>query len=76
MRTKELEMAQKALALEEINKDRPVEEVVREKEQEMRSAANALQFELAAILRDEIKTLKHKGSGVVARAAEFNGRTR
>jgi len=69
MREKELELAQKSLALEEIAKTRPVDEIVREKEQQMREAANALQFELAAILRDEIKTLKAKGA---ARTSDFS----
>jgi excinuclease ABC subunit B len=61
-RGKEIDLAQKTLALEELVKNRPVEEIVREKEQQMRKAANNLQFELAAILRDEIKTLKARAS--------------
>lgn len=37
-----------------------VEALIRQKEQEMREAAKELDFELAAILRDEIKILKSK----------------
>jgi len=39
---------------------RPVAEVIKEKEQQMRTAAKNLEFELAAILRDEIGELKKK----------------
>ncbi len=37
-----------------------LEQFVKEKEKEMKEAANALDFELAAILRDEIKILREK----------------
>ena len=37
-----------------------VEDLIREKEKQMKQAANLLQFELAAVLRDEIKILKKK----------------
>lgn len=60
MAGKELEAAGKALALENAAASRPVEELVREKELQMREAANNLQFELAALLRDEIRVLKMK----------------
>ena len=60
MAGKELEAAGKALALENAAAGRPVEELVREKELQMREAANNLQFELAALLRDEIRVLKSK----------------
>jgi excinuclease ABC subunit B len=60
MAGKELEAAGKALALENAAASRPVEELVREKELQMREAANNLQFELAALLRDEIRVLKSK----------------
>jgi len=60
MAGKELEAAGKALALENAAAARPVEELVREKELQMREAANNLQFELAALLRDEIRVLKGK----------------
>jgi excinuclease ABC subunit B len=60
MAGKELEAAGRALALENAAASRPVEELVREKELQMREAANNLQFELAALLRDEIRVLKSK----------------
>ncbi|HLD60699.1 MAG TPA: helicase-related protein, partial [Patescibacteria group bacterium] len=37
---------------------RPVEEIVKDKEAQMREAAKKLEFELAAILRDEIRELR------------------
>ncbi|HAT03844.1 MAG TPA: excinuclease ABC subunit B [Candidatus Magasanikbacteria bacterium] len=37
---------------------RPINEIIQDKEQQMREAAKALEFELAAILRDEIRELK------------------
>ncbi|MDD2758587.1 MAG: excinuclease ABC subunit UvrB [Patescibacteria group bacterium] len=39
---------------------RPVEEIIKDKERQMREAAKNLEFELAAILRDEIKELNRK----------------
>jgi excinuclease ABC subunit B len=60
MSKEEIGKAKAMLALENIEQDRPVEEVVREKELAMREAANNLQFELAALLRDEIRVLKGK----------------
>jgi excinuclease ABC subunit B len=41
-------------------KGKNVEEIIKEKERQMKAAARELQFELAAILRDEIKELKKK----------------
>ncbi|MEK7546217.1 MAG: excinuclease ABC subunit UvrB [Patescibacteria group bacterium] len=52
--------AKKNLQLEAAAEKRPVEEVLREKEEQMREAARSLEFELAALLRDEIATLKKK----------------
>ncbi|RME55797.1 excinuclease ABC subunit UvrB [Candidatus Parcubacteria bacterium] len=40
----------------------PLKELIRQKEEEMKRAAEALDFELAAILRDEIRELKRTGS--------------
>ena len=60
MANKELEAAGKALALENAAASRPPAELIREKELAMREAANNLQFELAALLRDEIRVLKGK----------------
>lgn len=70
MRDKEFEAAKKALDLEELSKTRPLEEVIREKETQMREAANGLQFELAAILRDEIRALKAKDKTIDVIASE------
>ena len=39
------------------DKGRPIEQIIREKETQMRAASKELQFELAAILRDEIVLL-------------------
>jgi len=41
-------------------KGKNAEEIIKEKERQMKAAAKDLQFELAAILRDEIKELKRK----------------
>jgi excinuclease UvrABC helicase subunit UvrB len=54
-------MARKNLDLERKAEKRPVQELVREKELRMKEAAQALEFELAALLRDEIKELKRRG---------------
>ncbi|MFA6427005.1 MAG: excinuclease ABC subunit UvrB [Candidatus Magasanikbacteria bacterium] len=40
---------------------RPIDEIIKDKEKQMREAAKALEFELAAILRDEIRELKLMG---------------
>ncbi|MEA3249901.1 MAG: excinuclease ABC subunit UvrB [Patescibacteria group bacterium] len=48
------------LEMELAAEDRPVGEVIKEKEKQMREAAKNLEFELAAILRDEIKELKSR----------------
>ncbi|HTK59635.1 MAG TPA: excinuclease ABC subunit UvrB [Candidatus Baltobacteraceae bacterium] len=52
--------AKKNLQLETAVDHRPVEELLREKEGQMREAARSLEFELAALLRDEIAALKKK----------------
>ncbi len=46
------------LKLETMPDTRNLDEVISQKEQQMKEAASELQFELAAILRDEIKILK------------------
>ncbi|MFA4831495.1 MAG: excinuclease ABC subunit UvrB [Patescibacteria group bacterium] len=46
------------LQLDLAGDERPIEEVIKDKEKKMREAARDLQFELAAVLRDEIKELK------------------
>jgi excinuclease ABC subunit B len=63
VRKKEADMARKVLALEAAADTRPVAMIVADKEQQMKEAASALQFELAAILRDEIKELRQKTAG-------------
>lgn len=68
MRNKELDAAQKALALENAVAARPADELIREKELQMREAANNLQFELAAILRDEIRVLRKNKEGLGIRS--------
>ena len=40
-----------------------IKEVIRRKEYDMKEAAKSLQFELAALLRDEIKELKKELEG-------------
>jgi len=52
--------AKKNLQLETSVDKRPVDEILREKEEQMREAARSLEFELAALLRDEIAALKKK----------------
>lgn len=48
------------LKLETISDSRSVNDIIAQKEQHMKEAALELQFELAAILRDEIKVLKNQ----------------
>jgi excinuclease ABC subunit B len=74
MAGKELEAAGKALALENAAASRPPEELIREKELQMREAANNLQFELAALLRDEIRVLKGKASSRIPLQPRHRGR--
>ena len=63
-------MARKVLELDLAPEDRPVEEVIKEKEMQMKEAARALEFELAAILRDEIRLLGQKLKGDKRRKAD------
>ncbi len=60
VKRKEEELHAKTLALETAVATRGSDELIHEKAQQMREAAHHLQFELAAILRDEIKELKKK----------------
>jgi excinuclease UvrABC helicase subunit UvrB len=46
--------------LDLIGDNRPMAEIIKDKEKQMRDAAKNLEFELAAILRDEIKLLRTK----------------
>ena len=50
--------AKRLLALELAPETREIGEVIAEKEKEMRAAAKDLEFELAALLRDEVRMLK------------------
>jgi len=45
-------------ALDIMGDGRPLVEIIKDKENKMRAAAKALEFELAAVLRDEIRVLK------------------
>ena len=55
---KQKNMNKALLDLDLIGDTRPVEQIITDKEQKMREAAHALEFELAALLRDEIRELK------------------
>lgn len=46
-----------------LDKGKQLEEIIKEKEEQMKRAAQALEFELAAILRDEIKLLRSQLKG-------------
>ncbi len=46
------------LALDLVGDTRPMKEIIKDKELQMREAAQSLEFELAAILRDEIRELR------------------
>ena len=52
------EDTKKVLEIEMTAEPHEIKEVIKEKEWEMKEAAANLQFELAAVLRDEIKVLK------------------
>jgi excinuclease ABC subunit B len=57
--------AKRALDLEMAAETRPLDEIIAEKERQMREAAKQLEFELAAVLRDELKALYKKKKGQV-----------
>jgi len=46
--------------LDLIGDARPLHEIIKDKEKLMREAADHLEFELAAILRDEVRELKNR----------------
>lgn len=52
------EKEKKLLELDLLGDSRPIGEIIKDKEEQMRQAAKELQFELAAILRDEVRELK------------------
>jgi len=53
-----IKRSKQLLQLDLAGDTRPIPEIIKDKELKMRSAAHDLQFELAAILRDEIRELK------------------
>lgn len=55
---KDKSRAKAILSLDLQGDKRPIAEIIKEKEQQMKMAAKNLEFELAAILRDEIRELK------------------
>ncbi|OGM00877.1 excinuclease ABC subunit B [Candidatus Uhrbacteria bacterium RIFOXYC2_FULL_47_19] len=59
------------LGLELKADDRPIEEIISDKERQMREAAKNLEFELATVLRDEIIVLKQ---GLKSSNAKSRGR--
>ncbi len=56
----EAERVADILDMELAAEDRPAAEIIKDKEKQMRQAAKDLEFELAAILRDEIRELKSR----------------
>lgn len=58
--TREEEIARRVLELDVSPEDKPIDELISEKEAEMKDAAGRLEFELAALLRDEIRLLRQK----------------
>ncbi|MFA6603293.1 MAG: excinuclease ABC subunit UvrB [Patescibacteria group bacterium] len=63
---KDEKLAKQILEIEAAPEDRPLAEIIEEKEKQMRAAAKDLEFELAAVLRDELKELRkifEKGGG-------------
>lgn len=57
-KTKTRNTTKEILNLDLTGDARPIAEIIKEKEQQMKMAAKSLEFELAAILRDEIRKLK------------------
>ena len=48
------------LELDLLGDNRPLEEIIKDKEKQMKAAAKNLEFELAVILRDEVRELKKR----------------
>jgi excinuclease ABC subunit B len=70
-KNKEHARRRKELAhLDTLGDDRPLAVIIKDKEQQMKEAAKGLEFELAAILRDEIRelTARQKSSGEETKA--------
>jgi excinuclease ABC subunit B len=58
IKNKKRKQIQTITKLDTLGDDRPIAEIIQDKEKQMRQAAKNLEFELAAILRDEIRALK------------------
>lgn len=58
MKTLKQKKAEEVAKLDTLGDARPIAEIIKDKETQMRESAKNLQFELAAILRDEIRELK------------------
>lgn len=58
--TKRKRFVEEILRMDVIGDKRPIKEILQEKKIQMKDAAESLEFELAAILRDEIKQLEKK----------------
>ncbi len=58
LKTKNSKNIKEILKMDLKGDDRPIKEIIKEKKEKMRDAANNLEFELALILRDEIKQLE------------------
>lgn len=56
--SKNKKYAERILELDLKGDDRPIKEIIKDKKEQMRIAADNLEFELATILRDEIKQLE------------------
>jgi excinuclease ABC subunit B len=67
--TREDQVARAAAVLNEASGDLDVAETLRELEEEMLSAANNLEFEKAALVRDQIRELKRLAGGADVRAS-------
>jgi excinuclease ABC subunit B len=62
----EAETAKRVLSIELTAEPHEIQEVIAEKEREMKKAARELRFELAALLRDEIEVLQKELQGKMA----------
>ena len=58
LKVKNKKYAEKILEMDLQGDDRPIKEIIKDKKEKMRVAADNLEFELALILRDEIKQLE------------------
>ena len=56
--SRKMKRAREIAHLDTLGDDRPIEEIVKDKEKKMKEAAQKLEFELAAVLRDELRELR------------------